>query len=369
MIVEASATAVVAWGLRKLAHGAILRGLRAPRLPHAQGPADHGVADDRVRDVRIAGSRGKQLFGWMVSAPQAAKHPAPAVLVMHGWGSSASMMGSVVPPLHAAGFAVLLLDARCHGRSDDEAFTSMPRFAEDIAAGLAWMRTQPDIAADRLALLGHSVGAAAALLHASGQHDVRAVISLSAFAHPREMMLRFMAERRVPYPVLGWYVLRHVQQVIGASFDEIAPLNTIVRVRCPTLLVHGRGDATVPVGDATRLLAAAGSARLLTVDGDHDLRQALSSHSRTLVDFLQAATLALSPCREQSDSVGPFALPIGPVLDGGAGHDANGGRAEVLRELQELRLAYSNAGCSGLTTGLPAATQASKPPAMETTSR
>jgi pimeloyl-ACP methyl ester carboxylesterase len=199
------------------------------------------------------------------------------------------MMGSVVPPLHAAGFAVLLLDARCHGRSDDEAFTSMPRFAEDIAAGLVWLRTQPDIAADRLALLGHSVGAAAALLHASRHHDVRAVVSLSAFAHPHEVMRRFMAEKRVPYPVLGWYVMRHVQRVIGASFDAIAPINTIVGVRCPTMLVHGRGDATVPADDAKRLLAASGHARLLLVEGDHDLRAAVAAHAQTLVGFLHAA--------------------------------------------------------------------------------
>ena len=289
MILEASATAVGAWGLRRLAHHAILRGLRAPRLPHKHGPAELGVAGDKVREVRIAGPHGKQLFGWMVSPPGTRPQPAPAVLVMHGWGANASMMASVVPPLHAAGFAVLLLDARCHGRSDDEAFTSMPRFAEDIAAGLAWLRTQPEIAADRLALLGHSVGAAAALLHASRQHDVRAVVSLAAFAHPGEVMRRLMAEKRVPYPVFGWYVLHHVQRVIGASFDDIAPLHTIARVRCPTLLVHGRGDSTVPVADAARLLAASGHARVLLVDGEHDLRGALVAHAPVLVGFLRAA--------------------------------------------------------------------------------
>jgi pimeloyl-ACP methyl ester carboxylesterase len=211
------------------------------------------------------------------------------VLVMHGWGANAAMMWPVVPPLHAAGFAVLLVDARCHGRSDDEKFTSMPRFAEDIAAGLDWLRLQPDIAADRLALLGHSVGAAAALLHASRHHDVRAVVSLSAFAHPREVMRRFMADKRVPYPVLGWYVLRHVQHVIGASFDDIAPLATLTRVRCPTLLVHGRADRTVPADDAQRLLAVSKGARLLLVEGDHDLSDALAPHAAVLVDFLRSA--------------------------------------------------------------------------------
>lgn len=289
MILEAAATAGGVWALRRLAHAAILRGLRAPRLAHVQGPEEQALAADRVREVRIPGPRGKGLFGWLVSPPVASDRPAPAVLVMHGWGANAAMMWPVVLPLHAAGFAVLLIDARCHGRSDDEKFTSMPRFAEDIAAGLAWLRLQPDIAADRLALLGHSVGAAAALLHASRHHDVRAVVSLSAFAHPREVMRRFMAEKRVPYPVLGWYVLRHVQRVIGASFDDIAPLATLTRVRCPILLVHGRADRTVPVDDAQRLRAVSSRARLLLVDGDHDLSDVLAPHAEELVDFLRAA--------------------------------------------------------------------------------
>jgi pimeloyl-ACP methyl ester carboxylesterase len=292
MIVEAAAAAGGAWALRRLAHHTILRGLRAPRVPHSQGPDDQAFDRDRVREVRIPGPRGRQLFGWLVSPPQAAARPATAVLVMHGWGANAATMWPIVPTLHAAGFAVLLIDARCHGRSDDEAFTSMPRIAEDIAAGLTWLRLQPDISPDRLALLGHSVGSAAALLHASRHHDVCAVVSLSAFAHPREVMRRFMAEKRVPYPVLGWYVMRHVQRVIGVSFDDIAPLVTLARLRCPALLVHGRQDNTVPVGDARRLLAACSSTRLLLVDGDHDLRGALTPHAPTLVEFLRTACTA-----------------------------------------------------------------------------
>jgi dipeptidyl aminopeptidase/acylaminoacyl peptidase len=289
MILEAAATAGTVWALRRLAHHAILRGLRAPRLAHTQGPGEQGLAVDQVREVRIPGPRGRHLFGWLVSPPCTAPRPAPAVLAMHGWGANAAMMWPVVPPLRAAGFAVLLIDARCHGRSGDETFTSMPRFAEDIAAGLAWLRLQPGVAGDRVALLGHSVGAAAALLHASHHHDVRAVVSLAAFAHPREVMRRYMTGKRLPYPVLGWYVLRHVQRVIGVSFDDIAPLNTLARVRIPVLLVHGRSDTTVPVNDAQRLLAISGHARLLLVDGDHDLRDALAPQAPTLVEFLGAA--------------------------------------------------------------------------------
>jgi uncharacterized protein len=78
MIVEAAATAGGAWALRKLAHVAILRGLRAPRLAHWQGPDEQALATDRVREVRIPGPRGRALFGWLVSppaGPQTGLHP------------------------------------------------------------------------------------------------------------------------------------------------------------------------------------------------------------------------------------------------------------------------------------------------------
>lgn len=285
MLLEGLATAAGVLGARAFAHQVIRRGLRAPRVPHALRPLDWPVPAGGVHEAAIPGPRGRTLFAWLVMPPTT-DAPAPAVLAMHGWGGNAAMMWPVVPPLHAAGFAVLLIDARCHGRSDDDGFTSMPRFAEDIAAGLAWLRRQPGISSDRVALLGHSVGAAACLLHASRHADVRAVVSLSSFAHPDEVMRRLLAAKRVPYPLIGWYVLRHVQRVIGTRFDEIAPLHTITRVRCPVLLVHGVHDGTVPFDDARRLRAACGTARLLGVEGGHDLRMALGPHGHRVVGFL-----------------------------------------------------------------------------------
>jgi len=274
--------------LRSIAHALILRGLRAPRLAHQRTPADVGIS---AQSVRLPTAEGKTLFGWFVPVP--GPLAAPAVVVMHGWGANASLMLPALAPLHAAGFAVLLIDAHCHGQSDAAAFTSLPRFAEDIEAGLDWMRQQKSVDARRLALMGHSVGAGAALLCATRRPDVRAVISLSAFAHPREIMRTFLAEAHIPYLVLGWYVMRHVQAVIGARFDAIAPLTSMARLRCPVLLVHGSDDALVPFADSQRLLAAgpAGLVKCLTVEGGHDPSSALEPHLPTLVGFLQQAFL------------------------------------------------------------------------------
>jgi pimeloyl-ACP methyl ester carboxylesterase len=55
------------------------------------------------------------------------------VAIMHGWGGNADHMLPFAALLHAAGHATLLLDARNHGSSDSDDFSSMPRFAEAIA--------------------------------------------------------------------------------------------------------------------------------------------------------------------------------------------------------------------------------------------
>jgi len=278
--------ALSAWVLMLGVNALILYGLRAPRLAYAEAPSGRfGVA----AEVHLPTRNDKTLTGWFVAATSQAA--TPAVVVMHGWGANASLMQGCLEPLHAAGLAVLLLDARCHGRSDGESFTSLPRFAEDIEAGLMWLQRQPQVDPKRLAVIGHSVGAGAALLAATRRSEVQAVVSISAFAHPHEVMLRYLASYCIPYPVVGWYVLKHVQQVIGARFDAIAPLHSISQVNCPVLLVHGREDEMVPLDDARRLNAAGpvGRVRLLEVAGRHDLSTALDEHLPEITDFLHQA--------------------------------------------------------------------------------
>ncbi|WP_127999209.1 alpha/beta hydrolase family protein [Piscinibacter defluvii] len=272
---------------RPLLHRALLRGLRPARLPHdpplERRPCRHG----RLKVLRLHGARGQRLAAWL-ALPQSADPAAqvPAVLALHGWGANASTLWPVVDTLLSSGLAVLLLDAGNHGDSDAEAFSSLPRFAQDLATGLGALRAEPAVDARRIALLGHSVGAAATLLHAARHGDVAAVVSLSAFAHPREMMERWLRAHHLPRRGLGTTILEHVQAVIGTRFDDIAPLNLVPALRCPLLLVHGAHDTTVPLADAHRLHAACPGSALLVVDGTHDLRAALAPHAPRILQFL-----------------------------------------------------------------------------------
>ncbi|MDD5250834.1 MAG: alpha/beta fold hydrolase [Rhodocyclaceae bacterium] len=267
----------------------VRRGLAPAQLHEQRCPADVGLG---YEEVTIPTANGKHLFAWFVPAAAAGK--APAAIALHGWGGNAETMLPLLKPLHAAGFAVVLFDARCHGRSDLDDFTSLPRFAEDCHHVMNWLQRHPAVEPSRIALIGHSVGAAAALLVSARRDDVAAVVSLAAFAHPATMMRRYLAARHIPYRPLGWLVLGYVQRVIGHRFDAIAPLTVIAKVRCPTLLVHGTADATVPVAEAQAIFdARAGDhVKLKIVSGSHDDfgdERDVAGEIADLVAFLQAA--------------------------------------------------------------------------------
>ena len=270
-----------------LLHRLLLRGLRPPRLPHVPGWTNWGAGAATVQALHAQGRRGQTLAVWLALPPQAsAARPAPLVACVHGWGANAATLWPLVAPLTAAGCAVVLFDAANHGSSTREAFSSMPRFAEDLAEVLAALRGEPAIDSERVALLGHSVGAAAVLLHAARRGGVRAVLSLSAFAHPQDVMQAWLRAHHLPQRWPGEAILAHVQAVIGESFDDIAPLHTLPRVACPVLLVHGAQDSTVPLADVHRLQAVLPTAETLVVQGTHDLREALQPHAQVLVGFL-----------------------------------------------------------------------------------
>lgn len=216
-------------------------------------------------DVSLPSLDGTTLRGWFCRSERAAGRAAGAV-VLHGWGGSAADMAPIVGPLAEAGIHTLLLDARCHGRSDDADFTSMPRFAEDVQAGVRWLRDQPLVDPERVLLVGHSVGAGACLLAARDDARIVAVVSLSSMADPREMMARLLADGHVPRRCIP-PSLRVIEHVIGSRFADFAPLTTVATLARPLLLVHGADDAVVPVEDVHRLARAAGEATVLVLPG------------------------------------------------------------------------------------------------------
>lgn len=313
MLINAMTLVVVVlaafFALRFVAHYAIRASLAAPRVAETETPASIGLD---FETVRIPTANAKVLHGWLI--PVDAPRRAPVVVVVHGWGGNAQMMLPLALPLHRAGFATLFIDTRCHGLSDGDSFASLPRFAEDASHACDWLAQRADVDGHRCVLLGHSVGAGAVLFAAAERGDVAAVVSISAFAHPAEMMDRWLAARRIPAAPAG-YVRRYVERVIGHRFDDIAPIRSVTRLRVPVLLVHGEQDDVVPVGDARRIHDAgdASVVELLILPGNHESFADAERELAAVIGFLQRA-VCVEPSGVEAGGVGP--LRIGPLRIG-----------------------------------------------------
>lgn len=303
---------------RKLLRGALLKGLRPHRMAHEPPLMGRPLQGATLKRLSVHGLRGQHLAAWL-AVPDASPdqrmqddgsaaavtvrgtdthpmpHRFPVVVALHGWGANAATLWDVVQPIVAGGMAVALFDTTCHGESADEDFSSLPRFAEDLAAVVQALRFEPWVDPTRVALLGHSVGAAAVVLHAARQGGVRAVVALALFADPQDMMLRWLDEHRIPRRWIGRAIVEEVQAIIGERYAHIAPERMLPQVKCPVLLVHARHDTVVPLEDAQRLQAVLREGECLLVDGDHDLRGALEPHAQQLMEFLAAALLRPPP--------------------------------------------------------------------------
>ncbi len=227
-----------------------------PQRANEQSPADLGLPEEQVWLRSVNGTR---LHGWFIPVDGTA----PAVAVLHGWGGNAALMLPMAPHLHRAEIHALSLDARNHGFSEHDRFMSMPRFAEDLDVAAEWLDARPDVTS--VGVIGHSVGAGAAILGGASRSDrFAAVVSVSSFSHHGEMMREQMD--RIPSPLLD-LLLRYIQRLIGYRFDDFAPRHTILSVKAPIMLVHGDSDEVVPIRSLEELSAARPDAKVVIVEG------------------------------------------------------------------------------------------------------
>jgi uncharacterized protein len=137
---------------------------------------DFGRLDVRV--VRVPW-RGGTLTGKLYRHVRgAADRPGPAVLALHGYQNDKETQNAFALELARRGIVVLAVDLVGHGGSDSpRAFAGPPDPTRGGNAGYQYLKTLEGVRADRIGVIGHSLGAMSALAVAALNPDHRAVNS------------------------------------------------------------------------------------------------------------------------------------------------------------------------------------------------
>jgi len=244
-------------------------------------------------------SGGEQVVG-MLHLPD--RTPVPGLAMCHGFtGHKAEthrLFVKAARDFARHGLAVLRFDFRGSGDSAGE-FREMTvsREIEDAGAAMGYLISRPEVIADRVGILGLSLGGCVAACQAGMDPRVKALVLWAATAHPDRIADRMApdfagAKARPPgagelsrarsagvnrsgSEAAGSDVLDMNGWGLGRGFIEdvmlVRPLEQVARYTGPSLVVHGSNDETVPASDASDYrITLGGGCRVHIVEGaDH----------------------------------------------------------------------------------------------------
>jgi len=249
-----------------------------------------------------------------ITRPAGVPPKAPAIVLIGGSGptdrdetvAGVPIFGQLAGQLAGAGFMVLRYDKRGVGQSGGrpEAAT-LSDYADDARAAVTWLSKRKDVDRHRIALVGHSEGAAVALLTAAREKKVKAVVMIAGPGTtgydlileqqrhvldgmkitPADRDARIALQRRLMDAVVSGTGWEGIQPQMRASADTpwfrslllFDPAKAIAKVKQPLLVIRAERDTQVPMHHGDTLAALANRRRkarpteLVTLDGVNHL--------------------------------------------------------------------------------------------------
>lgn len=245
----------------------------------------------RAEQVTVRTPAGHTLTGTL-TIPADARGRVPAVVTITGSGQqdrdeSISLVPGfrlfrqVADTLSRRGIAVLRLDDRGVGGSGGDVTGTTADFADDIRAGVAYLRTRNEIDGTRIALVGHSEGGMIAPMIAAEDRRLAAIVLMAGPADRGDSVIAFQLRSAVEQePSIAPAARDSALATLRAQFDSTSgklawmkyflsydPLPTVRRVRQPVLILQGATDMQVTADQAPKLeraLREAGNRRVTT---------------------------------------------------------------------------------------------------------
>jgi uncharacterized protein len=153
------------------------------------------------------------------------------------------------------GFSVLLFDLRARGESGGTRSTAGDREQWDVLGAIDFVEDRRGIPAERIGLLGFSLGAGVAILVAAQEPRLPAVVSDSGFVDNKvDPGQLFIGPIGLPWWIATFVVLAG-RVLFRADFNKVRPAHVIQHVEQPILFIHGEDDPVISVEETMELHA------------------------------------------------------------------------------------------------------------------
>jgi fermentation-respiration switch protein FrsA (DUF1100 family) len=227
--------------------------LLARRPPdEAASPAQHGLT---AGAAEFRSGDGVTLRGWYIPAEDSTK----TIVVCSGANGSLDADVPVAPWLHEAGYNVLLFNWRAHGQSEGEVVTLGFNERYDLIAAVQFAKEQ---GAERVGVLGFSMGGTVAIATAAVYEDINAIVADSPFVFLLSAVAGGLIERGAPeglsFLLARLFVTTACLRTRLNLYDiDLARWIQRVAPR-PLLLIFGEQDVIVPPSEVNLIFARAG---------------------------------------------------------------------------------------------------------------
>lgn len=211
-----------------------------------------GITPDKVNlkyeNISFKTSDNVVIKGWFIPSK---KKTDKTIIVCHGYPFDKNNILQGVYFL-ANNFNLLLFDFRYFGESEGKYTTLGYKEKEDFLAAVEFLKQKNFT---KIGAMGFSLGAATIIM--ANSKDVKAVIADSSYATIDKMIERtyfiFPSFTKQPFVFL---TKLYARIFLGIKTKDIAPVNDIVKIKVPVLLVHGEKDSQIPVQNSKILYEA-----------------------------------------------------------------------------------------------------------------
>lgn len=217
---------------------------------------------------------------------------APPIVLLHGWEGRASQLGAFAPPLAAAGFRVVGLDAPGHGDS--------PGRSSSLVAIARALQALGDHLGPLAGIVAHSAGSTSSVhalargLSAERLVCVAPGVDLGGYADQFSRLFGLSG-------AVGRSMRRRIERQIGVTWEELDPCRAAADLRIPLLVLHDRKDREAPFSGGVALARAWPGARLIATEGlGHTRILRDESVVAQVTEFLCGARAAAEPLEDRS---------------------------------------------------------------------